>query len=75
MRSYDPIRNVRVFTECMLHPGLPCEIIVPLLHGKAFPVNRCENAAGYSSVCMQCAESVNARAELLFRSLPDHLKP
>lgn len=75
MPTRDPIQNMRITAECKLVPGLSREIIVPLLYGKSFPTNRCENAAGLSPLCTQCAEAVNARAEQLYLSLPDPLKP
>ena len=74
MNPNNAIREVRVHMECRLHPGISYDIIVPLLYGKSWSINRCENAAGSNPVCARCAKEVGSIAERLYQDLPDHAK-
>lgn len=74
MRIADSIPEMKIQTECKLHPGITYTIIVPLLNGRAYGINRCENAAGSNPVCCECAVRVDARAEQEYLQLPDYLK-
>lgn len=74
MKLSDAIPEIKVPTVCKLYPYNTYNIIVPLLGGRAWEINRCEHCAGESEVCQQCAVEVSARAEQIYQELPPHLK-